>query len=823
MGVVYRALDTHLNRAVAIKVLPQDRVVDPDRKRRFLKEARAASALNHPNIITVHDIRSEGGVDFIVMEYAEGRTLEDIIPASGLGVTEALRYGVQIADALGRAHEAGIVDRDLKPSNVMIAGDGRVKVLDFGLAKLLEPEEDAESSTRTSPLTGVGSVVGTAAYMSPEQAEGRKIDARSDIFSFGVLLYEMVTGRRPFAGDSNLSILAKILNEDPAPPSTISSVTNDVERTILRCLRKDPGRRPQTMADLKVALQDLAADSVVAPAVAAQSSASQSLGADAGLRQSGLWRWMVVAVVLLIASASLLLIYSVRSREKPASLRAVPLAALPGMVRSPSFSPDGNHVAFMWTGKQDNPDIYVQQIGAGSPLQLTTNAAQDYSPSWAPDGRAIAFLRQQSQRQHELRLVPPLGGPERKVADLQPRGFLRSVTMAWCPDSTCVVVTDSSSPPSTSGTHPSTSQPDALFVVSVQSSEKRQLTTPREAYADTDPAISPDGRWLVFRRDLAPFSGRLHAQQLGPGLTPVGEPRTLTPLLLTAYGPKFISNTGDRVLGERLAVANGHRFRHDARTAAVRRRGRHHAGGVDVAARTTFASRLRPKLRGHEYLAGRHAESRCAGGVAAFSRHLIDPGRPGPGLLGRWEGDLPLRSLRRVGGLDCKARWHAGRSAHVPGGHPGVSEVLTGRYTGHVSHECRGTPEWLGVRRAIRGRAGAQRHQGSVDGHVPLLFTRRCMDLFQLRSERRAVHLENSSRGRYGDTGLAHPRVDGAGIERRRVSVTTSKVRRCKCPGRSGRCLSGVEHRSSWSMVCRRRPSTSPTAVSTIWNGLPRE
>ena len=542
MGVVYRALDTHLNRTVAIKVLPQDRVVDPDRKRRFLKEAQAASALNHPNIITVHDIRSDGGVDFIVMEYAEGRTLEDIIPAGGLGVTEALRYGVQITDALWRAHEAGIVHRDLKPSNVMVTGEGRVKVLDFGLAKLLEPEEDAESRTRTSPLTGAGTVVGTAAYMSPEQAEGRQIDARSDIFSFGVLLYEMVTGRRPFAGDSNLSILAKILNEDPAPPSTISSVTNDMERTILRCLRKDPGRRPQTMADLKVALQDLAADSVVAPAVAAQSGAAQSRGAHAGLRQSGRWRWMVVAVVLLIAAASLLLIQSLRSREKPAALRAVPLAALPGQVRSPSFSPDGNHVAFMWTGKQDNPDIYVQQIGAGTPLQLTTNAADDYSPTWAPDGLAIAFLRQLSRATTSCARAP-LGGTERKVADLQPRGFLRPVTMAWCPDSTCVVVTDSSSPASTSGAHPRTSQPDTLFVVSVQSGEKRQLTTPREAYADTDPAISPDGRWLVFRRDLAPFSGRLHAQQLGPGLTPVGEPRRLTPLLLSAYGPKFISNT----------------------------------------------------------------------------------------------------------------------------------------------------------------------------------------------------------------------------------------------------------------------------------------
>jgi Tol biopolymer transport system component/tRNA A-37 threonylcarbamoyl transferase component Bud32 len=530
MGVVYKARDTHLNRAVAIKVLPADKVADPDRKQRFVQEAKAASALNHPNIVTVHDIRSDGGIDFIVMEFAEGRTLEQVIPAKGLGVGQALRYAVQIADALARAHEAGIVHRDLKPSNVIVTAEDRVKVLDFGLAKLVDPSErTAEAATRTSPATDVGIVVGTAAYMSPEQAEGRKVDARSDIFSFGALLYEMVTGRRPFGGDSSLSVLVKILNEEPAPPSTIAaSVPPEVERTILRCLRKDPTRRYQTMADLKVALDDLVAD-----------SNSGALAKAPALRRARLWRWTWAAgLIPIVLIAAYLVSQSLRSREPPAPpMRAVPLAALPGIVRSPSFSPDGDRVAFHWTApNQNTSEVYVQQIGAGAPLQLTTDPANDYNPAWSPDGRWIAFLRQTaSARSHELRLTPPLGGAGRKVIDIQPRGFLRQVIFGWCPDSSCLVVTDASSS--------DTTKPDVLFVVSIVTGEKRQLTTPPDnILADTDPAISPDGRWLVFRRDLAPYSGGLQLVALDAGLKQVGEPRALTPILLTAYGPKWISN-----------------------------------------------------------------------------------------------------------------------------------------------------------------------------------------------------------------------------------------------------------------------------------------
>src|SRR5258705_1174225 len=186
MGVVYRARDQHLDRFVAIKVLPPELVADPDRKRRFAQEAKAASALNHPNIITIHDIASDNGIDFIVMEYVQGKTLDALVPRKGLRLNETLKLAIQMADALAKAHAAGIVHRDLKPTNVMVTDDGLVKVLDFGLAKLTEVPESGDESTRTlRHETDEGTIVGTVSYMSPEQAEGKKVDARSDIFSFG--------------------------------------------------------------------------------------------------------------------------------------------------------------------------------------------------------------------------------------------------------------------------------------------------------------------------------------------------------------------------------------------------------------------------------------------------------------------------------------------------------------------------------------------------------------------------------------------------------------------------------------------------------------
>src|SRR5512137_89544 len=286
MGVVYKARDTHLDRFAALKVLPPEKVSDPDRKRRFIQEAKAASALNHPSIITIYDIDQAAGIDFIAMEYVAGKTLDDLIPRKGIRLPLALKYAVQIADALARAHGAGIIHRDLKPSNVMVDEHGLVKVMDFGLAKLTEvsgPEAET-AATRT----GEGTVLGTAAYMSPEQAEGKQIDTRSDIFSFGSMLYEMLTGQRAFPGDTRASTIASILREEPKAISQVAEgLPREVERIVKRCLRKDPVERFQHMDDLKVALEELK-----------EESDSQGLVIGVAPAQARR-RWLLAAVIAL--------------------------------------------------------------------------------------------------------------------------------------------------------------------------------------------------------------------------------------------------------------------------------------------------------------------------------------------------------------------------------------------------------------------------------------------------------------------------------------------------------------------------------------------
>jgi eukaryotic-like serine/threonine-protein kinase len=545
MGVVYKARDTHLDRLVAIKILPADKVADRDRRRRFAQEAKSASALNHPGIVTIHDIAQHEGIDFIAMEFVPGRTLDRVIPRHGLGLNETLDYGVQIADALAAAHAAGIVHRDLKPANVIVTEQGRIKVLDFGLAKLLDRAvlpmgDDARTATQSAPVTDEGAIVGTVAYMAPEQAEGKTVDARSDIFSFGSLLYEMVTGQRAFQGDSPLSTLTAVLREEPTPISKISEgLPPELGRVITRCLRKAPERRWQAMSDVKVALRELKEESDSGGVAASDPAVPRPRRA-----------WATAAVLTVVVAAGVIGAVVWRDRDARPETEAVPFAAIPlttyqGREQQAAFSPDGNSVAFSWNGEtEDNWDIYVKLIGPGSPQRLTTDVAMDLSPAWSPDGRSIAFVRVRGGRLVVI-VVSSRGGPERELLEtLSSRALGFGQMLSWSADSRMLVI----------GASPSVETPDVLTAVDVTAGETRRITTPLPAaFGDSLPSVSPDGRMLAFVRGSGDLRGQLHVQALSAGFAPIGEPRRLDTkwriyhgVAWSADGRDVIASSGNR-------------------------------------------------------------------------------------------------------------------------------------------------------------------------------------------------------------------------------------------------------------------------------------
>ncbi len=259
MGEVYRAHDTSkLDRDVALKVLPEELARDPERLKRFEREAAVIAALNHPNIVTIHSIEEAGGLHFITMELVKGQTLSDVIPAGGLALARFFDLAVPLVDAVSSAHAEGVAHRDLKPANIMLDEQGRVKVLDFGLAKLFEKNVETDATVGPDSDTGKGQILGTVAYMSPEQAEGKPIDHRSDVFSLGIILYEMATGERPFKGETNISTLSSILKDTPPSVTEVKqSLPRHVGRIVNRCLAKSPDRRYQSVLDLRNDLRDL--------------------------------------------------------------------------------------------------------------------------------------------------------------------------------------------------------------------------------------------------------------------------------------------------------------------------------------------------------------------------------------------------------------------------------------------------------------------------------------------------------------------------------------------------------------------------------------
>jgi Tol biopolymer transport system component len=394
MGEVYRAIDPRLHRAVAIKILGG--ASSPDSRARFLQEARAASGLNHPNIVQVYDVGSTDGTDFIVMELVEGATLLQAIGPKGLDTAAALDYAIQIADGLAAAHTAGVVHRDVKPANVRITPKGVVKVLDFGLAKVAEPcpAGGDEDDTRTmGPKTVQGALVGTLAYLSPEHAECKAIDNRSDIFVFGAMLYEMLTGQRAFQRDSTAATLSAILREDPPPLTKMApSIPRELDAVVLRCLRKDPAARFQTMDEVALALRAVRGN---------------------GRGRSNAWRrlaWMAGASVALAAAWWL---WPHNSALRVIDLQRVTSDA--GLTMQPVLSRDGKMLAYASDRAGGALNIWVQQVGGGQPVQVTKGPVDDSEPSFSPDGTLIAF---HSQRDGGgLYVVPALGGVVRRIAD----------------------------------------------------------------------------------------------------------------------------------------------------------------------------------------------------------------------------------------------------------------------------------------------------------------------------------------------------------------------------------------------------------------------
>jgi len=443
MGVVYLASDLKLGRQVAIKVLSGDFGADHARTRRFEQEARAASALNHPNVCVVHALgETTGGQPFIAMEYVEGYTLRHVLQAQPPTLRQALDIATQIAAGVGAAHALGIVHRDLKPENVIVRSDGLVKVLDFGLAKLASSSlsSEAPEATRTIVQTDAGVVMGTYAYMAPEQARGQDVDARADIWALGVILYELAAGRPPFTGGTRSDVLVAVLERDPVPLDRVNPrLPHELQRIVAKALRKDRAQRYQTITDLRLdlealddELQSASTDTGALPPAGLDPSTASS--ATAPPRESsaeylitGLGRHKLAAaaaVVLLAAAVFGLMRWSVRLRAGPDPVTAV-ASAMPsapraltritfgeGLQTDATFSPDGRFIAYA-SDRGGHFNIWVQSVAGGDPVQVTKSDASDTEPDWSPDGSTIAY---RSERDGGgIYLVPALGGVERKL------------------------------------------------------------------------------------------------------------------------------------------------------------------------------------------------------------------------------------------------------------------------------------------------------------------------------------------------------------------------------------------------------------------------
>ena len=487
MGVVYKAEDTRLHRFVALKVLRSEALGDPDAKKRFLREAHAASLLSHTNITTIYDIDTWQGQDFIVLEYIEGQTLKKIILNAELGMMNVIDYALQIAEALKEAHQHNIIHRDIKCENIIITPEGRIKVMDFGLAKM------ADSMTKTKDRP----TMGTIAYMSPEQTKGKGVDFRTDIWSFGVVLYEMLTRELPFKGDYEQAVIYSILNEEPQKVSALRpDVPLALEHIVCKALAKKKDARYNSALDLVNELR-----SVFESKKLTRSKKQDQQNVDDGVqvrkikrtfstKKRGLFLALTVSLFIIVFALVFKTIQQKTSRfSRPIETR---LTSYEHLECYPALSPDGSKLAFTWNGeKGDNYDIYFKLIGEDRCTRLTSDPANEFSATWSHDGNYLAFVRYGENGGIYYKSI--FGGPEKMAVDISQKWARSDIEtrVDWSPVGPWLAYND----------YDSLQHTNYLFRLDLDSGEREQITSSAPGIVgDRNPKFSPNGQWVAFER-----------------------------------------------------------------------------------------------------------------------------------------------------------------------------------------------------------------------------------------------------------------------------------------------------------------------------------